>query len=124
MPALRISIVQEKGQVTIPADIRKKLGLKKGDLVAFIETEEGVLISPREAVALDALRKIGESLKEKGITLEEMIESGREIRGELIKEMYGIDPKSYSELIRSSTDSSPRIRMTRAGFLNSLLEPV
>lgn len=95
MPALRLSTIQEKGQVTIPADIRKKLGLKKGDLVAFIETDEGVLISPREAVALDALRKIGESLKEKGITLEEMIESGREIRGKLTKEMYGIDPKSY-----------------------------
>ena len=26
--------VQEKGQVTLPADLRRKSGLKKGDLVA------------------------------------------------------------------------------------------
>jgi AbrB family looped-hinge helix DNA binding protein len=70
MPDLKLSVIQAKGQVTIPAEIRKKLGLKQGDLVAFVETEDGVLISPREAVALDTLREIGKSLKEKGITLE------------------------------------------------------
>jgi AbrB family looped-hinge helix DNA binding protein len=34
--------VQEKGQVTIPTEIRKKLGLKRGDLVAVMETPDGV----------------------------------------------------------------------------------
>ena len=38
--------VQEKGQVTIPLSIRRKLKLKKGDFVAFVETDEGVLIKP------------------------------------------------------------------------------
>jgi AbrB family looped-hinge helix DNA binding protein len=91
MSELKLSTVQEKGQVTIPAEIRKELGLKKGDLVAFVVTEDGVLISPREVVALKALREIGESLKAKGITPEELMASGREIRGELLEEMYGID---------------------------------
>ena len=85
MPALNLSVVQEKGQVTIPAEIRRKLGIKKGDLVAFIETEGGVLISPREAVAMEALDRIGKALKERGISLEEMSESGREIRGQLLE---------------------------------------
>ena len=39
--------IQEKGQVTLPAAMRKKLGLKKGDLVAVLETPDGVLISRR-----------------------------------------------------------------------------
>jgi len=30
--------IQEKGQVTIPTKIRKKLNLRKGDLVTFVET--------------------------------------------------------------------------------------
>lgn len=94
MADLKLSVVQAKGQVTIPAEIRKKLGIKQGDLIAFIETEDGVLISRREAVALDTLRAIGESLKEKGVTLEELMESGREIRGELLMEMYGLDPET------------------------------
>ena len=96
MAASKLSMVQEKGQVTIPIEIRRKLGLKKGDMVAFVETEDGVLLSPRGAVALDAIRKIGESLKAKGITLDEMIENGRNIRGDLLREMYGVDPDSYS----------------------------
>ncbi len=93
MPAWKLSIVQEKGQVTIPAEIRKKLGLKKGDYVAFVETDQGVLISPQEIVAQEALEEIGQILKEKGLTLEELIQSGREIRGNLIREEYGIDPE-------------------------------
>lgn len=91
MADLKLSTVQEKGQVTIPAEIRKKLGLKKGDVVAFVETEDGVLISPREVVALKALREIGKSLEAKGITLDQLMEDGRDIRTDLLKEMYGIE---------------------------------
>lgn len=97
MSELKLSTVQEKGQVTIPAEIRRKLGLKKGDYVAFVETEDGVLISPREVVTMKALREIGVSLKEKGISLEELLASGRDIRAELLEEMYGIDVEQNDE---------------------------
>lgn len=86
--------VQEKGQVTLPAEVREKLGLKKGDLVAVTETEGGIFISPQQVVANLALDKIGEALKEKGLSLDELIESGREIRGQIVKEKYGIDSDS------------------------------
>src|SRR5688500_12230267 len=81
--------IQEKGQVTLPADVRKRLGLKKGDLVAVVETPEGVLITPQEVVATKALAEIGKVLKEQGLSLEDMIESGREIREEMFREQYG-----------------------------------
>jgi len=44
----RLVRVQEKGQVTLPAEMRKRLGLKKGDLVAVTTTDGGVLIKPVE----------------------------------------------------------------------------
>lgn len=94
MPAPKVSRVQAKGQVTIPAEIRQKLGLEKGDLVAFIETDDGVLISPQEIVAMKSLDRIGQALGERGIHLEEMIASGRDIRGQLIKEEYDLDAES------------------------------
>jgi AbrB family looped-hinge helix DNA binding protein len=72
--------MQEKGQVTIPTEIRKKLGLKRGDLVAVVATPEGVLIMPQRVVANKALESIGEILKEKGLSLEELIASGRQLR--------------------------------------------
>jgi AbrB family looped-hinge helix DNA binding protein len=92
MSRTKLSAVQAKGQVTIPVEIRKRLGLKKGDLVAFVETEQGVLISPREAVAMHALDQIGKLLREKGISREELMEAGSEIREELLREMYGLAP--------------------------------
>jgi AbrB family looped-hinge helix DNA binding protein len=48
--------IQEKGQVTIPRQIRKKLNLKRGDLVVFVETEAGVIVKPALLVATDELR--------------------------------------------------------------------
>lgn len=86
----RLVRVQEKGQVTLPIEVRERLGLKKGDLVAVMETGEGVLITPQEIVATKALNRLGEVLKEKGLSLEELIESGREERGSIIEEQYGI----------------------------------
>jgi AbrB family looped-hinge helix DNA binding protein len=82
--------IQEKGQVTIPTKIRKKLGLKQGDLVAVVETPEGVFITPQVVVATKAFNSIGNILKEKGLSLEEVIASGREIRTDRLQEAYGI----------------------------------
>ena len=81
--------VQEKGQVTLPAGVRRRLGLKKGDLVAVEDTPEGVLITPQGVLALKALDEIGTALREQGLTLEDMIERGRAIREELYREKYG-----------------------------------
>src|SRR3990167_8863604 len=83
--------IQEKGQVTLPTQIRERLGLKKGDLVAVQDTENGILITPQEVIAMSALDRIGAVLLKKGVTLEELIESGIEIRGDIIKEKYGVD---------------------------------
>src|ERR687896_1761533 len=82
--------IQEKGQVTIPTEIRKKLGLKRGDLVAVMETPEGVFITPQQVVATKAFDSIGNILKEQGVSLEELIASGRDIRSDLLQEAYGI----------------------------------
>jgi antitoxin PrlF len=81
--------MQDKGQVTIPQEIRKKLGLKRGDLVAVMETPDGVFITPQQVVATKALDSIGDILKEKGLSLDELIASGREIRTDLLQETYG-----------------------------------
>jgi AbrB family looped-hinge helix DNA binding protein len=38
--------ITEKGTVTIPAEVRKKYGLKKGSRVKFVETDGGILLVP------------------------------------------------------------------------------
>lgn len=86
-----LSRVQVRGQVTIPSDLRKKYGLQEGDFVSFVPTEKGILITPQEVVAMDALDKIGEILQANGISLDEVIKKGREIRGDLLKEKYDFE---------------------------------
>lgn len=97
MPERKLVRIQEKGQVTLPAEVRRKLGLKKGDLVTVEATEDGVVIMPQEVVAMKALNRIGELLREKGLTLEELIESGRQERTTLIEELYGIPKDKQGE---------------------------
>jgi AbrB family looped-hinge helix DNA binding protein len=45
------SRMTSKGQTTIPAEIRERLGLQTGDRIAFIEMEHGFLILPRNRPA-------------------------------------------------------------------------
>ena len=92
--------IQEKGQVTVPQEIRKKLGLKRGDLVAVMETPDGVFITPQQVVATKALDSIGDILKEKGLSLAELIAQGRDIRSDLLQETYGITKTPQEHLSR------------------------
>ena len=89
--AKKIYTIQDNGQVTLPIEFRKKYGLKKGDAVVFKETDDGLLISPREALVMKLLDEIGEALKAKGITLEQLMEDGETIRKELNREKYGLE---------------------------------
>jgi AbrB family looped-hinge helix DNA binding protein len=89
--AKKIYTIQDNGQVTLPVEFRKKYGLKKGDAVVFKETEDGLFISSREALAMKLLDEIGAALKEKGVTLEELIENGRKIREDIYQEKYARD---------------------------------
>jgi antitoxin PrlF len=92
--------IQEKGQVTIPTEIRKKLGLKRGDLVAVVETPEGVFITPQQVVAKMAVDRIGDILKEQGLSLAELTAAGRDIRTDLLQDAYGITQPPKENLSR------------------------
>lgn len=40
------STLTQKGQVTIPAGIRKRLGLRMGDRVAFLQEGDRIVVKP------------------------------------------------------------------------------
>jgi antitoxin PrlF len=47
------SKISSKAQTVIPREVRERLGLKPGDLLAYRYTENGVLIEKSEAVEDD-----------------------------------------------------------------------
>ncbi len=83
--------VKENGSVELPEWFRRKYNIQPGDEVGFLETEAGLLIAPRVELVNQLLDQIGDGLKDRGITLDDLMESGREIRAEMLKEDYGIE---------------------------------
>ena len=50
-----LTTLTRKGQVTLPVEIRRRLGLKEGDKVAFIEGEHSIeVVRPESVVARTA----------------------------------------------------------------------
>lgn len=92
MSTTKLARVRGEGQVTLPAEVRSKLGIKAGDLIAFELTDDGdVLVVPQQRLAIQSIAEADRLLVDQGLTLDEVIEHGRAIRSRLVKEMYGID---------------------------------
>jgi len=49
------SKISKKGQITIPKDVREKLGLKVGDKVVFESISKGILIRKKEGADIDKI---------------------------------------------------------------------
>ncbi len=79
-----LSKLSSKGQVTIPAEIRKKLNLKEGDKVLFVEENGRVFISNASLVAFHQLQQAmeGEAGRAGVATEAEVISLVKEIRNE------------------------------------------
>ncbi len=88
---LRVDDEGGDGTVTLPVDLREKLGLQRGDLVSVVETPDGLLLTSRRVAIERELAEVDAALREHGLSLDEVVESGREIRAELVKERYGLD---------------------------------
>lgn len=99
--ALKVSRVQKKGQVTIPLEIREKLGVQEGDFVAFVVTNEGILISLQEVVPVKTLDDVESRLEDKGGRFEEFFGFSQRIARQPIKEAPPVEVplgKSIAEI--------------------------
>ena len=118
--------VQEKGQVTIPRDIRRQLKLKKGDLVTFISTENGVIIKTLGSAADDLLVILGKSLNSRGIKIEQVLTRAKttgsdqlmtefnlnQEERDLLYQALQLQAQAAVESIRLIAESSPTYEIT------------
>ncbi|MCL2312748.1 MAG: AbrB/MazE/SpoVT family DNA-binding domain-containing protein [Firmicutes bacterium] len=82
---MEIAKVTSNGQITIPSDIRRRLKIKDGDKVLFLESDDGVLMFNSSMVALRQFQKDmeGEAEKTGLFTEDDVVELCREVRKEL-----------------------------------------
>ncbi|MDO9287368.1 MAG: AbrB/MazE/SpoVT family DNA-binding domain-containing protein [Thermodesulfovibrionales bacterium] len=85
MPVVKL---RERGQVTIPYEYRKDLGLGKEDVLNVLKIGDVLILVPRQ-LAGDALsRKIESTMKKKGLTLDNLLSNLRDQRKRYSKETY------------------------------------
>ena len=80
-----IAKVTSNGQITIPSDIRRRLNIKDGDKVLFMESDDGVLMLNSSIIALKQFQKDmeGEAVKADLITEDDVIALCRDVRKDL-----------------------------------------
>jgi len=80
--------LREKRQLTLPAEVCDALGLKPGDSVD-IEVKDGTaILEPRRVRALRALKAVQKAIADAGVTEEELLEGGCQVRKEIFRERY------------------------------------
>jgi len=81
---MELAKVMSKGQVTIPINIRKKLNLKEGDKVVFIEKDGNMIIANSAMIALNKIQESFEGEAERlGLeTEEDVVDLVKEVRRE------------------------------------------
>jgi AbrB family looped-hinge helix DNA binding protein len=82
--------VQEKGQVTIPRSIRRQLNLKKGDLVTFVSTENGVVIKTLDLAAEDLLVVLSKVLQARGIQIAEVLARSQKVGADVLVREFNL----------------------------------
>jgi len=82
---MNLARITTKGQITIPAEIRKKLGVKEGDKVVFIEKDNMIVVANSNRLAFDEIQKAMEGETEKAglYTEEDVVKLCKEVRQEL-----------------------------------------
>ena len=87
---MELAKMTSKGQVTIPVQIRRKLNLKEGDKIIFMENENTVQIINSSIVALEKLQSAmdGEAKKAGFADEEDIMTYCAGIRKELYQKNY------------------------------------
>jgi AbrB family looped-hinge helix DNA binding protein len=87
---MELAKITTSGQITIPLQIRRKLGIKEGDKVMFLEEENRVILLNSSQIALGKLQSAmyGEAEKAGLNDEEDVVKLCKDVRKELYSERY------------------------------------
>lgn len=83
--------VRERGQFTIPAEIRREMGIQDGDLFTLIRLGDTLVATRKRLVAPQIAQAIEALMQEAGVTLEDLLEDLEEQREAYNREKYGLE---------------------------------
>ncbi len=77
-----VTKMREKGQVTIPMNIRESLHLSKDSILSVTKVGDGILITPRPSLFEEVSAEFRKEANKKGISLDELLQDLKKIRRE------------------------------------------
>lgn len=89
MPIVKI---RERGQVTIPSEYRKDLGLEENDAMNMIKVGDMLILTQKRLPGDAISKKMEKEMMKKSLTLEDLLDDLRKQRSRYKKEVY--DSKS------------------------------
>lgn len=82
--------LRPRRQITLPKEVCEQLGIKPGDMLELFLEGSTLVAKPKKVIALEALQEIREAFKRSGITEEELQETGRQVRQEVVSARYAV----------------------------------
>ena len=75
-----VTRMREKGQVTIPAQIRQLLHLGNDSILSVTKVGDGILLTPKPSVFEDVSKKFAQAAKKKSISLDDLLSDLKKLR--------------------------------------------
>ena len=86
----RTGRVRGRGQLTLPAEIRKELGLDASGTLTVFRAGEAIILTPKRLVRASFAKEVQKEMKKQGLTLNDLLRDLKRQRTRYIKEVYGL----------------------------------
>ncbi len=84
--------LRDKGVITLPVSLRRKYGLRTGDVFSVSDLGEGALmITPQTSRVVALGDKVADILQAEGVTIEQILEGLDEEREHYYRQHYASD---------------------------------
>ena len=67
--------LRNQGQITLPADFRKQLDLDADTILNATVVGESIILTPQNLLGPEVARRFSQGMQERGLTLEDLLES-------------------------------------------------
>lgn len=82
-------IIRRRGNITLPADLRKKYQLEEGELLSLLDLEGIFILAPKTPLVPKLVGEIERLREEAGLSVEDLLEGLDDQRRKLYEESYG-----------------------------------
>ena len=89
--------VRQRGNVTLPVDVRKRYNVQDGDTYRLLDIDGILVLTPMAPMLPELAREIERARIEAGLSMGEMLQGLREQRALYVAEKYGISDDSHPQ---------------------------